>query len=51
MKPTLVNMRNCQIKLSTHVKIFQKNNEFVENVWPANSALFILRLEPLRRNR
>jgi len=25
---------------SLHVKILQKN-EFVENVWPANSALFI----------
>jgi len=24
-----------------HVKIIQKKNVFVENVWPANSALFI----------
>jgi len=33
-------MRNCQIKLFLHVKILQKN-AFVENVWPANLALFI----------
>ena len=33
-------MRNCQIWLSMHVKILQKN-EFVENVLPANQALFI----------
>ena len=24
-----------------HVKIFNRKNEFDENVWPANSALFI----------
>jgi len=40
MKPTPVNMRNCQIQLSMQVKLLQKN-EFVENVRPANSALFI----------
>ena len=33
-------MRNCQIKLFMHVKILQKN-VFVENVWPANLALFV----------
>ena len=33
-------MRNCQIQLFMLVKILQKN-EFVENVWTANSALFI----------
>jgi len=33
-------MRNCQIKLFLHVKILQKD-AFVENVWPANLALFI----------
>jgi len=27
-----------------------EKNEFVENVWPANSALFILSFEPLHRN-
>ena len=37
---TLVNMSNCQILLSMHVKYYRKN-EFVENVWPAKSALFI----------
>ena len=30
---------NCQIQLFMLVKILQKN-EFVENVWPARSALF-----------
>ena len=38
--PTSVNMRNCQLLLSMHVKLIQKN-DFVENVWPANSALLI----------
>ena len=33
-------MRNSQIQLFMHVKLLQKN-EFVENVCPANSALFI----------
>jgi len=33
-------MRNCQIQLFLHVKILQKN-AFVENLWPANLALFI----------
>ena len=36
MKPTPVNMRNCQIVLFMHVKIIQKKDR-VENVWPANS--------------
>jgi len=30
--PTPVNMRNCQIKLSMHVKILQKRKEFVEKL-------------------
>ena len=34
-------MRNCQIYFFMHVKILLKKNEFVENVWPAKSALFI----------
>jgi len=33
-------MRYCQIQLAMHGKIIRKN-EVVENVWPANSALFI----------
>ena len=39
MEPTPVNMRNCQIKLSMHVKVLQ--TFFLKNVWPANSAFFI----------
>jgi len=41
VKPTPVNIRNYKMQLSMHFKILQKKNEFVENVWPANSALFI----------
>ena len=33
-------MRNCQIYLFMHVKYYRKN-VFVENVWPANLALFV----------
>jgi len=40
VKHTPINMRNCQKVLSMHVKNTEKN-DFVENVWPANSALFI----------
>jgi len=39
MKPTPVNMKNCQIELFMHVNILQKKNEFVKNVWSVNSAL------------
>jgi len=37
---TPVNMRKCQIKLFMHVKNNTKS-VFVENIWPANLALFI----------
>ena len=39
MKPTLVNMRNCQILLFMHVKYCRKI-DFVEHVWSKNSAMF-----------
>jgi len=35
-----VNLRNGQVKSTMHVKLLQKNF-FVENVWPANLAVFI----------
>jgi len=41
VKLTPVNMRNCQIYLSMHVKYYRKKNELFEIVWPANSAMFI----------
>ena len=34
------NIRNCQIQLFMHVNILQKH-VFVEDVWPANLALFV----------
>ena len=37
------------LRSSMHVKILQ-TNEFVENVLPANSALFFLRFDHVRRN-
>ena len=40
MTPSCVNMINYQIWLSMHGKYYRKN-EFVENVWPTKSALFI----------
>ena len=42
MKPTPVNMGNCQNYVVIDAcKNMTENNVFVDNMWPAKSALFI----------